>query len=262
MTRLGKLAAAAAAATILHTTPAACPPPTGALQSQGLSEMDVRTLFSMTAAKRLAWYKQQLSSYQSQLQASSNCHQIPMQLLATVILNELGDINWQDVWQQRLANSGSLGFAQIQVGTAKSHKLVEQAGDKLPLSDSQVAKRLAIPEYAIEAAAREVRLLVESMTKNLSNPWQQRFSFSLTSINHLKSANDIYNFIGGATQREKEQNLAELVIAAYNSPGIIEAKKAASITPNVPGFIYANGTIHGGNSRHIAAELFDNHLFH
>jgi hypothetical protein len=224
--------------------------------------MDVRTLFSKPLKERLAWYSSQLSAYQSDLKASAACNGIPQQLLATVILNELADINWQDVWQQRLSNSGSLGISQIQVSTAKAHKLVEFSGDKLPLSDRTVATRLTIPQYAMEAAAREIRRLLDHAAKNAGNPWPKRFNFTLTSVGALSSPNDIYAHINGTTQRDREENLAEMLVAAYNSPGIFDAKKAASITRSSPGFIYSNGTIHGGNSRHIAGDLYDHNLFH
>lgn len=239
----------------------ACQPPSGTLTPQGLSQMDVNTLVTMSPQQRLTWYTSQLNAYQAEVQNSAACNKIPRQLLATVILNELADIDWRDTWQQALSNSGSLGIAQIQVSTAKARGLVNQPGDALPLSDATVAKRLTIPQYAIEAAAREIHELIDRMTKNLSNPWQQRFAFTLTGFSQLAAPNDIYNHLAGATPREKEQNLAELVVAAYNSPGIIDAKQQASITPGAQKFIYRNGTIHGGNSRFIAGELYDHSLF-
>lgn len=247
---------------VASSTPiaAACAEPTGTYQ--GLSEMDVRTLFNMTLKDRLDWYKKQLGAYAAQVRASASCNGIPPQLVATVILNELGDINWQDVWQQWLGQNGSLGVAQIQVSTAKAHKLVQFPSDTAPLSDSTVRQRLTIPQYAIEAAAREVRQILDRMTSKLSNPWQKHFAFTLTSVSSLSQPNDIYNHIHGSSQRQREMNLAEMVVAAYNSPGIVDAQKQASITPGNPGFIYRNGTIHGGNSRFIAGELFDANLFH
>jgi hypothetical protein len=262
MARLGRIAAAVAAATTLNASSPSCPPPTSHGKPIGLSEMNVRTLFGMKSKARLAWYANQLGTYQSDVSASAACNHIPSQLLATVVLNELGDINWIDVWQQRLGASHSLGIAQIQVDTAKAHRLVENPGDKLPLSDATVGRRLTIPQFAIEAAAREIRRLLDHAVRNSSNPWPQRFAFNLKGVTQLRNPTDIYQHIAGATQREKEQNLAEMVVAAYNSPGILDAKKVASITPGAAGFIYANGTIHGGNSRLIAGELYDHNLFH
>lgn len=241
------------------TSTLTCGSPTGT--PQGLSEMDVGKLSNMTATDRLKWYTQQLGSYKNELRNSAACNRIPQQLLATVIINELADINWQDVWQQRFGLDGSLGIAQIQVKTAKSHDLVLQPTDKSAPSDGEIKKRLTIPAYAIEAAAREIKLILEEMTKNRSNPWQQSFAFSLTSMSSLGTPNDIYNYIAGTNPREQEQNLAEMVTAAYNSPDILRAKQHASITQGAVGFIYSNGTIHGSNASWIARELFDNNLY-
>lgn len=64
----------------------------------------------------------------------------------------------------------------------------------------------------------------------------------------------IYGYIDRSSQREKELNLANMVTAAYNSPGII-------IAVNVGMTNYPNANIHGTNSRFIAADLFDFGLF-
>jgi hypothetical protein len=125
-----------------------------------------------------------------------------------------------------------------------------------------VHRRLSIPQYAIEAAAREIRRLLDRATQRRTNPWQRRFSFSLPRMTQLSQPNDIYNHIAGANQQEKEMNLAEMVAAAYNSPGIIDARQQASITPGSSRFIYRNGTIHGANARMIAGDLHTQRLFH
>ena len=127
---------------------------------------------------------------------------------------------------------------------------------------SLVRQRLTIPVFAVEAAAREIRIILDKMIKNAANPWQVRFSFRLTSFSQLSTPNDIYNYIDGSNPREKEMNLAEMVVAAYNSPDIVVAQKPSSIDRNDKAFIYRNATIHGANSRSIAAHLFDENLFH
>jgi hypothetical protein len=265
-------------------------PPSG--RPQGLEEMDVNTLFSMTLPDRLAWYRRMLQPFEPQVQASARANIVPPQLVATVILNELADINWQDVWQQRLGMNGSLGIAQIQVDTALAHGLTTQPGDAQRIQQSAqqahtmclimsrggycpspqtyadwtrrelTRVRLTIPQFAVEAAAREVRRILDRMTQRLTNPWQQRFRFTLTSVAGLAQPNDVYNHIDGADRKAKELNLAEMVVAAYNSPGIMDAQQQASITPGAAGFIYNNGTIHGSNARLIAEELHDQNLFH
>lgn len=272
----------------------ACGLPRGTPQSQGLEEMDVNTFARMSAAQRMAWYTRMLVPYDTQVRQSANCNGIPPQLLATVILNELADINWLDVWQQRLGLNGSLGIGQIQVDTAINHGLATFPGDQQRtqsqaqqawrlctqmsamhgggicpsistyeniLQRNMVKHRLTIPEYSIEAAAREVRRLLDQACANLGNPWPQRFSFTLTSMSSLGRPNDIYQHIAGTSVRAKEENLAEMVVAAYNSPQILIAQQQSSITPG-PNQIYRNGMIHGSNARFIAVELLTNNLFH
>jgi hypothetical protein len=258
--------------------------------------MDVHTFSRMTSAQRRAWYTQMLVPYDAQVRQSAACNGIPPQLLATVILNELADINWIDVWQQRLGMNGSLGIGQIQVDTAEAHGLVEFPGDRQRihreaqeawqmcmqfsvmgepggvcpsvstyehlLHRDMVRHRLTIPEYAVEAAAREIRRLLDQACQNAGNPWPSRFSFSLSSMSALARPADVYNHIAGATQVDKEMNLSEMVVAAYNSPQILVARQQASITPGHPNQIYRNGMIHGRNSRSIAADLYRENLFH
>lgn len=266
-------------------------PPKGGT-SQGLQAMDVRTLFQKSRSGRSSWYVGKLGAYNKQLGTSAACNLIPKQLLATVILNELADINSLDVWQQRLGLSGSLGIAQIQVDTALKHKLLNFHGDaqaiqadaalrqKNCVSYSRsgicmgatryadrirrylVRKRLTIPEFAIEAAAREVRRLLELMTKHPNNPWQQKFGFSLNNFSQITTPNDVYNFMPAPNQSAKEANLAEMVIAAYNSPDVVIAKHQSSIDRNDPKFIYRNATIHGSNGSSIALDLYNMKLFH
>jgi hypothetical protein len=265
------------------STAPTCGMPSG--RPRGLQQMDVNTLFSMPRADRLDWYRNMLGPYRQQVRTSAACHGIPTQLLATAILNELADINWTDVWQQRLGMSGSLGIAQIQVDTALQHGLLDFPGDDARIRREQlrcaadsrhgvclrsrdsirrslVYRRLTIPEFAIEAAARRIAQLIELMRQNLTRPWQQRFSFRLAPGTQLASPNDIYSYIAGGSRREQELNLSEMVVAAYNSPDIVIARNRASITPGASGFIYRNGTIHGQNSRSIAGDLFDANLFH
>jgi hypothetical protein len=277
-------AAAPAASSTCGSMPSGSP--------QGLEKMDVNTLFSMSAPQQKGWMLKMLGPLQAQVRSRAACHMIPSQLLATVLLNELADINGVDVWQQRLGMNGSLGIAQIQVDTALKHKLLDFPGDAamirqqaanallwhqalnkgislLTLADFErliraelIRQRLTIPEFAVEAAAAEIQQILDRMTQNAGNPWQASFSFTLTSMSQLKQPNDIYNYIAGSTQRDKEMNLGEMVTAAYNSPDIVIAKQQASINPGSSSFIYSNATIHGSNSRHIAARLYDDKLFH
>ncbi len=273
-----------------------CGPPGGAPQPRGLETMDVMTLSRMSAADRNSWYQRMLLAYRAQISRSAACHGIPSQLLATVILNELADINWTDVWQQRLGMNGSLGIGQIQVTTAERNRLVEFPGDRRRLqqdaltanrlcslmstpgmgggmcptpaeyermlSREMVRRRLTIPEYAIEAAAREIRRILDEACVNQRRPWVARFGFTLTTMASLTSPADLYNHIAGSSALEREQNLSEMVVAAYNSPQILIAQQQASVTWGSPQQIYRNGMIHGANSRSIAADLHRSRTFH
>jgi hypothetical protein len=58
----------------------------------------------------------------------------------------------------------------------------------------------------MEAAAREIRRLLDHAAKNAGNPWPKRFNFTLTSVGALSSPNDIYAHINGTTQRDREEN--------------------------------------------------------
>jgi hypothetical protein len=223
--------------------------------------MDVVSLGKMLSAERAKWYRDKLATYTGQMWNSAACNGIPRQLLATVILNELADIDSNDVWQHKIPFvGGSLGIAQIQIDTAKEHGLVDYPGEK-KRSRQQVRERLMIPQYAIEAAAREIRRLLDKACVEHSKPWVRKFSFSLDNMSSLKSPEDIYNHIAGKTQLEKEQNLAEMVAAAYNSPDILVAKLQTSITPKHPKLVYKNGLTHGKNARFIAEDLYRFGLF-
>jgi hypothetical protein len=139
--------------------------------------------------RRREWYVQKLSKYHNQLQESATANRIPLQLLAAIVLNELADIDQKDVLQQQLIsnlNSGSLGMAQIEVQTALDHDLL--SGFLTSRHAGAAAQLLAIPQYSIEAAAREIRHLLDQMESNPSGPWASRFKFvppdSIQSLPH------------------------------------------------------------------------------
>jgi len=266
------------------------------LITEDLEQMDVNKFYEMSKDNKIRWILNKIGRYQDQINESANTHKIPPQLIAAVILNELIDIDWKDVVQQKIHLGGSIGISQIQIKTAVDHHLVifpddEQLIDKLaliayakhaancgpPVGDTPIAvvpmippsdkfwrdgaeseiaeERLTIPQYAIEAAAREIALLIKNMTAHRENPWQKQFGFSLEDVNQLKSVNDIYKYILGKNQLEKEKNLAELIAAAYNSPEIVIAVKQESITRDSPEFKYRDAVPHGDNARDAAEAL-------
>ncbi|MBI4650394.1 DUF4157 domain-containing protein [Candidatus Desantisbacteria bacterium] len=266
------------------------------LQPQIPERMDIETLSHMSDHDRYQWYLSKLGRYQNQIDESAVNNNVPPQLIATVILNELADINLIDVTQQALGMGGSIGIAQIQVDTALRDRLVHRTGDSEALdrqaqdrwedeiltsmdthgrvrprsresirTDAErqmVENRLTIPQYAIEAVAREINILLNNMVIRRGNPWQRHFGFNLTDISQLASPNDIYNYINGHNQLSKEYHLAEMITAAYNSPEIINAVRQESIQEGSSGFIYSNARIHGNNSIQIAGDLYVMNLFH
>jgi hypothetical protein len=242
--------------------------------------MSQRTIHSeMSAGARAAWYVQKLGPYQAQLYASAQRHHLPVQLLAVVILNELSDINIVDVAQSgEDASWGSLGIAQIQVTTAMAENLVdvtpaeEEAAYHEGLRRTghdhdphhalneyerrvgrrlRVARQLQVPQVAIEAAAREVEILLNRMARNTDKPWQRQFRFQARGA----VGDAIYSDLGppGTPAEAREGMLAMLVCGAYNSPNVID-------TGDVSGF--TNAIVHGTNARAHATGLSRMGLFH
>ena len=263
-------AASARAAGIPQATTISMAEPAGVeLPTQKLTEMDVGTLSRMSDAARANWYLDRLGAFQAQLLESAKSHKIPMQLLATIILNELGDINWIDIFQQG-AIAGSLGIAQMQVSTAVKygHVTTTQSGGReaaerwltasgrhmhgeVPPEVGKVvmtAQRLEIAQYSLEAAAREIERLLTLMAANTSLPWQQQNNFVASG----PEGDAIYGHVGAGPPLQREMTLAEMVAAAYNSPDIV-------ITHTLS--IYKNATIHGGNAAWIAGELYRLRIF-
>lgn len=251
------------------------------LPTRQLLEMDVATLFGKSDAERRAWYVEGLGVYERQLRESAAAQRIPVQLLAAVILNEMADIDWRDLAQSDLAvTKGSLGVAQIQIDTAmrdnlfpdltaaEGERVYDQFVDSQRYYSSRVAarmmrtadkerrlainRRLQVPQHAIDAAAREIRLLLDRMIANPGAAWQTSGGFTHTGLAPGADPQTIYAGVAGAGQREKEQRLTQQTTAAYNSPDIIIATNPST---------YRNATIHGSNSRLIAADLFDFGLY-
>jgi hypothetical protein len=254
------------------------------LPMKQLETMDINKLIDMSDADRRNWYIQKLGPYEKQLHESADKYMVPVQLLATVILNELADIDYTDILQSNLGvNKGSLGIAQIQIDTAIKDNLfpdiTPQEGKdayKQMVTDPQysvtgklaarlmetddddkrmaVNRRLQIPQYAIDAAAAEVRVLLNQMISNTGSDWQTRYGFTHKGIPIPLAAQAIYKDVGGASQREKELNLGTLITGAYNSPKIITAVHSDDTQ-------FPNANIHGSNSRLISGDLYNFNLF-
>jgi len=220
----------------------------------------------MSNEQRRERYQRLLGPFTSQVLVSADQHKIPPQLLAAIILNELNDIGPQDVIGDALG-IGSLGMAQISPQTAREHNLVDQPNPEFlqafdnafaaaaAVEATKVETRLRQPKFAIEAAAREIRHLLEQMTKHRDRPWQKSFGFSLSDINLLKQPQDLYRFMGPGDSETLEKRAAALVAGPYNGPDMIIAERKESFDENDLGFIYKNGTIHATNAANVASDL-------
>jgi hypothetical protein len=234
--------------------------------------MDVGTMFGRDDAGRAQWYAGRLATLQAQLLESARGHNLPMQLLAAVILNELADINRLDVWQGGPSTyAGSLGIAQIQVETARRDRLIDigpgahRTGWRLSGGHAhdidhpamvamgerlRIGQLLQVPQLAIEAAAREIEILLGRMGANRTRPWQVDHSFNAPG----PEGTAIYTHVGSASasQQTREGLLADAVCGAYNSPDVITAADTTR---------FRNATIHGGNANALAQDLYRFRLF-
>ena len=209
-----------------------------------------------SGADRREWIAAKLGHLTPQLYESAAQQQIPVQLLAVVIANELLDINVADIAQESLELSvnGSYGIAQIQVDTALKDNLIPH-DEQFALAKAWgmekpfVKGRLQTGQFAVEAAAREIRLLLNRMEANPESAWVKQFNFSPTSV----AGQRVFDGLPSPLSQElREATLAEMVAAAYNSPDIINA-----VHPER----YRNGPIHGKNARVLAQLFYRWHLF-
>jgi len=198
-------------------------------RAEDLEEMSVPKMMHMKdPADRKAWLVGKLGPYEKQLRESAGNQRIPVQLLAAVIVNELMDIGKTDVLQERLRGVtwGSFGIAQIQVSTALKDDLIPddpafQLAKSLGLGSLYAKDHLRVPQYGIDAAAKEIRILIDRMKANRESVWLKQFGFD---VNRAGDGQRIYDGFIEGSQEDKEMKLANMMAAAYNSPDIIIAK--------------------------------------
>lgn len=243
-----------------------------------LKKMDSSIIDNMSRGEIRKFYTDELGPYKTFIFESAERNNIPPQLLATIILNELSDISTVDVIQDKIFLSlvnldrvdenveirQSIGIAQISVQTAIEHSLTNYPGDSTSFANSLAIARLLDPKFAIEAAAREILFLLGEMVKNRSLPWQKKFGFDLTDIGLLNGPNDLYNFffINNPTQQIKEKVAAILLAGAYNSPAII-LSTADQFDEDSPNFKFKNAEPHAANAGVVSDRIFESpQLFH
>jgi hypothetical protein len=203
------------------------------------------------AEERKQWIINKLGRFDSQMRESAARYQIPIQLLAIIITNELLDIDFKDLVQEELemSASGSYGIAQIQAQTAIDHGLVEKDDGyrialKLGFERQYVKGKLRIPQFAIEAAAKEIQILLQRMKGVADSPWLIKFGFDARKAGPNQQ---LYDAFSDKEEEDREAKLAEMIAAAYNSPGIISAKDLAA---------YVNAPIHGQNAGSMARVFY------
>jgi hypothetical protein len=217
---------------------------------------------------------ERLGMYNNQIYESAAENDIPPQLLATVVLNELADIGWEDLMQEIWwpKSNYSFGIAQLTINTAMKYNLIPGQLDCRPGTPQTgkpnraiVINRMTIPQYSINGAAKLVHIILEGMCQNTDKPWVKQNGFTLTDPAKI-NANSIYNYLAYAgAQRDREITLARIVVAAYNNDDIIIAQNpssvdASDVEKNPP--LYVDAIKHSNNAMWIAGRLYDLNLFH
>lgn len=208
---------------------------------------------------RREWYIKKLGKFHNQLVESATANRLPPRLLATVILNELADIDPRDQLQQQLIthlSSGSLGIAQIEVSTVLKHNLLK--GFLVVPNANTAAMLLAVPQYSIEACARELRHLLDAMEADPGATWPALFKFAPPAASDRDPARyyrkGVITVEGKDSAEDREAVFARMVTAAYNGGDkFLGATNPQKTNPN--------SWVHGANGETIARDLFKFDLF-
>jgi len=237
--------------------------------------------------ERCQWYTDKLGRFVDDCNTIARQEKIPPRLLATVILNELADIDMTDVVQDgqlsethgdfesflgaqgmmlRLKSIGyqSFGIAQISPRTALKYDAVfvppslrSRLTRKNEL-DFYVAYRLLDRRVSIRAAALIVKgILKEIEERQEASSWVRQFirSGAHFTVNKPYAALLPAGRVPTPTmQLEREKSLAQMVVSIYNSGDIINAGRVPDSGTDRPER-YPNAHKHGANARGIAEDL-------
>jgi hypothetical protein len=249
--------------------------------------MDVKTLQAMTDEQVNAWATRQLFAHGNTIVAAARRHQIPPRLVATCILNELGDYGRSDQVQEHVGppyDRGSTGMAQITIDTAIRHRLVDVSPEEVevelrrlsipglhPAAAQTIAFERAIwgrlnqPADAIEAASREISLILHTLSQQPGAAWARQFLAGGVIDRARPHDNVQVPFAPNhavfrnprALQIEREKALARAVCAAYNSFDILVAlNPGPAFFQNIqPGEPYVKARTHGENAANLFAGL-------
>ena len=245
--------------------------------------MDPDTFAAMEPKEKCEWIKEQIGPHMDTITKAANEHNIPPWLLAAVILNELADYNFKDQFQEWIFNRGSVGMAQINVKVAVRHGLVDVSAaevDRYLRSDVATAnnplweewyygtidyitwEKLNQPEYAIEAAAREIDLILQRANENLDKTWTKSL------LNGPIDRDNLYANVRIQIPNERDpeerrilqkEGLALLVIAPYNTEPVIsdDFDLKSPYHKRNRGESYRNGINHANNGVDLFVRLLE-----
>jgi len=220
---------------------------------ESMSTSDFASLGGKPATQRYRWVRSKLETYSNQFRESAAAQDIPVQLLVVIVLNELVDIDWKDLIEENFELPFySVGIAQIQPKTALEHHLIPEDNEFKNWKKSGidprvfVKDRLRIPQYAIEAAAREIRFQLDRLREHPDSRWAAECGFY---PGRAGGGQDLYKGSSKESQEGREMEVAKMIAAAYNSPDIIIAK-------NPLAHYQTNAIPHGNNAATLASVLY------
>jgi hypothetical protein len=263
------------------------PPETAAWE-----RMDPQTIASMSDDQVLAWSLHQIGPYLGLISAAAQRHRLPPRLLATCILNELADYGLEDQLQEVFFSTGSVGMTQMEVLRAIEYHRVDISADDLAACESDTLareplglsageareycrryitwERLNEPRYAVEAAARELDWILDTMNANLARPWQERFlDGPLDRSNPYAHVRALPGPAGqGGNSRDavavaREEALAVGVCTAYNAPSVMKAQAVVDEDgrEGLAKHAFRSARRHGRRAARLAALLVRGHVF-
>lgn len=231
------------------------PNPEPLTSSERTTAKDILESPGSSPEKRCAWYTEKISRFSEDIITAAQREKIPAKLLATVLLNELADVDITDVTQDlqlaetkgsyeeykfrvdlvalwwKSINKQSFGIGQISPDTAIRYDAVYVPGKEHMTRDKElafhVAYRLLDRRINIAAAAKITRGILKEIEARQTSDWVKQFirpgqRFSAdnpTAALFPKTGNDgqSTDFVRG----EREKRLAQLVTAVYNSGNIL-----------------------------------------
>lgn len=255
----------------------------------GAERMDPGSLQKLSRADFEKWAIRSIGSHEATLLRAAQRHKLPPRLLATIILNELGDYGIADQGQEMIFSRGSIGIAQITIPTAIDNKLVDLTEDEIWARQREFANETAFidqsmdggfapsfsvppdpdqfrkvaiehlvweklnqPEIAIDAAARQIVWLISRINANFDKSWPKIYLKGPIDLN------DPYASVitDRPSQRDpklamnnRERMMAKLIAGGYNSAKLVWTE----VDLSNPGY-YVDARTHAVNAAELIAE--------